>query len=470
MSIADVQKLAQENDVKFVDIMFGDVFGTLQHVTFPANVLENEDFFEDGVAFDGSSIRGWKSIDKSDMKIVPDPTSVFLDPFRDYPTVCMFGDVFEPRTGQRYERDARSIAWKVLQYLKETGIGDIAYFGAEPEFFVLDGVRYGSEPQQAFYSVESSESPYSAADDDGFNLGHKIKHKHGYFPTTPQDTLMDLRCEMMLNMEGMGIIPELHHHEVATFGQCEIGMQFDALIQAADNVHKLKHAVKNTAFQHGKTATFMPKPVFGDNGSGMHCHTSIWKDGKNMFAGDGYGNMSQTAIYAIGGILRHGRAIQAFTNPSANSYRRLVPGYEAPVNLAYSATNRSATIRIPHVNGDAARRFEFRCPDASGSPYLAFSAILMAMIDGIKNQIDPGQPMDKNIYDLPPEELAEIPSTCGSLEEALNELENDSDWLTAGDVFDKDFVDTYIDYKRETEVLPLKLRPNPYEFHLYYDC
>jgi glutamine synthetase len=469
MSVENVLQMMKDNKIEFVDLMFGDLFGTLQHLTFPAHAV-NEDFFEDGAAFDGSSIRGWKSIDKSDMQIIPDATTAFIDPFRDRPTLCMFVDIFEPRTGQRYERCPRSIAWKALQYVKELGLGDMVYFGPEPEFFVFDGIRYSSNPNQAFYEVISGEGPWSAAEDDGLNLGHKIKHKGGYFPATPTDTLMDLRCEIVTNLMRMGVHVDLHHHEVGTAGQCEIGTKFGTIISAADQVHKLKYAVKNTAFQHGKTATFMPKPIFGDNGSGMHCHSSIWKEGTNLFAGDGYGKMSQTALYAIGGILKHGRSIQAITNPTVNSYRRLIPGFEAPVNLAYSATNRSATIRIPHVNSDAARRFEFRCPDSSGSPYLAFSAMLMAMVDGIQNQIDPGQSLDKNIYDLPPEELAGIPSTCKTLDEAIGELEADSDWLTAGDVIPMDLLETYIDYKKEEEIVPVAMRPNPYEFHLYYDA
>jgi len=301
------------------------------------------------------------------------------------------------------------------------------------------------------------------------NLGHKIRHKHGYFPATPQDTLMDIRSEITTNMQTMGLEVDLHHHEVASAGQCEIGIKFGTAVTAGDIVHKYKYAVKNTSFQHGKTATFMPKPMFFDNGSGMHCHTSLWKGSKNIFAGNVYSKLSQEALWAIGGILKHGKSIQAFTNPSVNSYRRLVPGYEAPVNLAYSANNRSASIRIPFVQGDKARRFEFRCPDASGSPYLVTAAMCMAMIDGIKNQIDPGKPMDKNIYDLPPEELATIPSTCKSLEEAILEMESDKAWLTAGDVFSEDMIEAYVAYKREAEVEPMKLRPNPYEFYLYYD-
>lgn len=466
---ADIIKMITDNDIKFVDVQFGDLFGTLHHFTIPA-VSIDEDALEDGFPFDGSSIRAWKSIDKSDMLLKPDLDSAYIDPFREHATLCLIGDVLEPRTGEFYDRCPRSIVKKALNYLKSTGIGDIAYAGAEPEFFIFDGIRYDSTPGASFYELDSVEAIWTSGRDDGYNLGHKIKNKGGYFPVSPADTLVDIRNEIALHMMSMGLEVEVSHHEVATAGQCEMGMKFGTVVTGGDNVHKLKYAVKNTAYQHGKTATFMPKPIFGDNGSGMHVHTSIWKDGKNLFAGDGYAKLSQEALYAIGGVLKHGRAIQAFTNPSANSYRRLVPGYEAPVNLAYSATNRSASVRIPYAASDAGRRFEFRCPDSAGSPYLAFGALLMAMIDGIKNQIDPGEAMDKNIYDLPPEELATIPSTCRTLEEALDELEGDQDWLTAGDVFMPDMLEAYIDYKREEEVEPLKLRPNPYEFSLYYDA
>ncbi len=469
MSVEKALQLAKDHGAKYVDIMFGDIFGTLQHFTIVARRLEAS-IFEDGLPFDGSSIRGWQGIEKSDMLIKPDPATVFIDPFREQPTICFFGDIFDPRTGQRYSRDARSIARKAQDYLKAAGIGDTIYFGPEPEFFIFDSIRYQSAPQGSFYHLDSVEAPWNMGVDDGVNLGHKIRVKQGYYPATPQDTLMDLRSEITTNMQTMGMEVDLHHHEVASPGQCEIGIKFGTAITAGDLVHLYKYAVKNTCYQHGKTATFMPKPMFGDNGSGMHCHTSIWKDGKNLFAGNAYAKLSQQAIWAIGGILKHGRSIQAFTNPSVNSYRRLVPHYEAPVNLAYSASNRSASVRIPHVNGDKARRFEFRCPDASGSPYLVTAAITMAMIDGIKNQIDPGKPMDKNIYDLPPEELATIPGTCDSLGQAIDEMLADKAWLTAGDVFTEDFIDTYVAYKREQEVEPMKLRPNPYEFYLYYDA
>jgi len=469
MSVDNVMQLIKDKDVQFLDLQFGDLFGTLQHFTIPVSALD-PDALEEGVPFDGSSIRAWKSIEKSDMLLQPDPETAYLDPFREQTTLCLIGNILEPRTGQLYDRCPRSIAKKAIAHLQSAGIGDIAYFGAEPEFFIFDGLRYESQNHGSFYEIDSVEAIWNSGRDDGFNLAHKVRHKGGYFPTSPQDTLMDLRSEIATHMITMGIEVEVHHHEVATAGQCEINMKFGTIFSGADNVHKLKFAAKNAAFQHGKVATFMPKPIFGDNGSGMHIHSSIWKDKKNLFAGDGYGKLSQEALWAIGGILKHGRSIQAFTNPTANSYRRLVPGYEAPVNLAYSATNRSASVRIPYTSSDKGRRFEFRCPDSSGSPYLAFSAMLMAMIDGIQNQIDPGEPMDKNIYDLPPEELAGIPSTCRNLEEALDELEGDSDYLTAGDVFSEDMLSAYVGYKRDEEIEPLKLAPHPHEFFLYSDC
>lgn len=467
MNAKDVIKLAEENGVKFVDLCFGDMFGSLQHFTVPAQRL-NEELFEVGLAFDGSSIRGWKSIDKSDMIMMPDPSSAFLDPFREIPTLTLFCKIVDPSNNQNYNRDPRSIAENALNYLKGTGIGDMAFFGPEPEYFVFDSVAFDSKPQQSFYSIESEEGAWTTGAEGG--MGRPIKFKGGYAPAAPTDTFFDYRNEVCTHLMTMGVEVEIHHHEVATAGQLEIGCKFGNILSAGDQVYKLKYAVKNTAAAYGKTATFMPKPLFGDNGSGMHVHTSIWKNGKNTFAGDAYANLSQEALWAIGGILKHARALQAFINPSLNSYRRLVPGYEAPVNLAYSATNRSASIRIPHVSGEKARRFEFRCPDSAGSPYLVYAAMLMAMVDGIKNQIDPGSPMDKNIYDLPAEELAQIPSTCATLEEALAELEADTEFLTQGGVFAPDMLAAYIDYKRTEEVNPSKLRPNPLEFALYYDC
>jgi glutamine synthetase len=463
-SAADAIKLAKDNGVQFVDLLFGDMFGSLQHFTFPVSRLD-ESMFKNGMAFDGSSIKGWKGIEASDMIMKPDPSTAFIDPFTQVPTMGVFCDIIEPRTGQPYNRDPRGIAQKALAYLKSTGLGDMAFMGPEPEFFIFDSVTYGSDFRQSHLQIETAEGPWTSNLQG--SLAHKVTWKTGYAPAAPQDTLMNIRSEIVQNLIKMGLTPEIHHHEVAT-AQCEIGVQFGTIITAGDQVHKLKYAVKNTAAKYGKTATFMPKPMWGDNGSGMHVHTSIWKEGKNQFAGDGYANLSKQAMWAIGGIIKHGKSIQAFSNSSLNSYRRLVPGYEAPVNLAYSATNRSCSIRIPYVQGDKARRFEFRCPDSSGSPYLTFAAMLMAMVDGIKKQIDPGTPSDKNIYELPPEELKNIPSTCASLTEAISELEKDKEWLTAGDVFDEDMIDAYIGIKKTTEIEPNKLRPTALEFELYY--
>ncbi len=468
MPAENILSLIKEHNVRFVDMQFGDMFGTLHHFGLPVEGIDAE-LLEEGVPFDGSSIRAWKSIDQSDMVLKPDLESAFIDPFREHATLSIVGHILEPRTGELYDRCPRSIAKKAVDHLQALGIGDKAFFGPEPEFFIFDGIRYASEPSSSFYEILSNEGIWTSGDDAPTNLGHKIRHKGGYFPVSPADTLVDIRNEIATHMMKMGMDVEVHHHEVATAGQCEIGMRFADIFTAGDNVLKLKYAVKNTAFQHGKTATFMPKPIFGDNGSGMHVHASIWKEGVNIFAGDDYARLSKTALHAIGGILAHGRSIQAFTNASQNSYRRLVPGFEAPVNLAYSATNRSASVRIPYSPSDKGRRFEFRCPDATGNPHLGFAAILMAMIDGITKEIDPGEAMDKNIYDLPPEELAEIPCTCRTLEEALDALEADSDWLTAGDVFSEEMIDAYLGFKRIEEVEPLKLRPDPYEFYLYYD-
>jgi glutamine synthetase len=460
--------MIKEQNIQYIDLQFGDMFGTLHHTTYVAKHFDEEKI-DKGIPFDGSSIRAWKSIDKSDMMFKPDPDSAFVDPFRAEPTLVMFGDVYS-LDGTRYDRAPRNIVAKALEYMKSLGIGDQAFFGPEPEFFIFDDVQYQSEPNCAMYSFDSVEAPWNMASHEGPNLGHKIRHKAGYFPVTPQDTLMDLRSEIVTNMQKMNMVVDLHHHEVATAGQCEIGIRYGTAITAGDITHMYKYAVKNTCFKNGKTATFMPKPMFKDNGSGMHSHVSIWKGSKNGFVGNEYGGLSKEALYAIGGLLKHGRAIQAFTNPSLNSYRRLVPGYEAPVRLAYSATNRSAAIRIPHVTGEKAKRFEFRCPDASGSPYLVYAAMLMAMIDGITKKIDPGPAMDKNIYELPPEEAKNIPMTCGTLDEAIAEFDKDRSWLTAGGAFSNDMIDAYLDYKKAEEIEPAKLRPNPWEFVCYYDC
>ena len=466
MTVKAILELIKKEDIEYLDLQFGDMFGMLQHITFVASTID-EDLLTEGMPLDGSSIRAWKSIDKSDMVFIPDLNSAFVDPFRERSTLVLFGDIYEPRTGERYERAPRNITFRASEYMKSLGLGDEIFFGAEPEFFIFDSVRIQNSSNLSFFEVETAEGPWTSGK-EGVNLGHKIRHKMGYFPATPQDTHMDLRNDIVANMQEMGITVFLHHHEVAT-AQGEIGIKFDNITAAGDLVHKYKYAVKNTAYAYGKTATFMPKPMFGDNGSGMHVHTSIWKNGKNMFAGDGYANLSEMALYAIGGLLKHGRAIQAFTNPTGNSYKRLVPGYEAPVKLAYSATNRSAAVRIPHVTNEKARRFEFRCGDASGSPYLSFAAMTMAMIDGIKNKIDPGSALDKNIYDLPAEEALSIPSTCATQEEALNEMLADKDWLMAGDVFDEDFIAAYANYRLTEEVEIQKLQPTPVEFELYYD-
>lgn len=466
MTPADVIKLAQENNVKFIDLVFGDMFGALQRWTLPATDI-TETLFEEGAPFDGSSIRGWKSIDKSDMLMMPDPTSAFIDPFRVHTTLTVFCSILEPRTGELYERDARSIAEKAVKYLKSTGIGDTAFFGPEPEFFIFDSISFSSEPSSAFYAIDSEEGWWTSGEEGG--NGRVIQHGAGYSPASPVDTQADLRNEISLNLHAMGVVTEVHHHEVAV-GQSEIGTRFAEIVHAGDQVHKLKYAVKNTAAKYGKTATFMPKPLFGDNGSGMHVHHSIFKDGENIFSGDLYADLSQEALWAIGGVLKNAQAIQGFSNASENSYRRLVPGYEAPTKLAYSATNRSASIRIPYVANPKGRRFEVRFPDSSGSAYLTFAAIMMASLEGIKNQIDPGAPADKNIYDLPAEELASIPSAAESLEGALAALDEGKDFLTAGGVFDEGMIQAYIEYKTENEVMLLKLRPNPVEFQLYFDA
>ncbi|BBM88389.1 glutamine synthetase [Spirochaetota bacterium] len=451
--------------VQFVNLQFSDLFGTVHQVSIPASSV-TKDTLAEGIPFDGSSIRAWQSIEKSDMILKPDLESAFSDPFRQQKTLCFFSNIFDPRTGQRYERDPRSILLNALDYLKSTGIGTLAYIGAEPEFFVFDGIRYNSEKHFSCYEIASREGPWSSMDED--SLGHKIEHKSGYLPLPPMDTLIDLRAEVCSHLQTMNVTPEIHHHEVASGGQSEIGTRFNTALITGDNINKLKYAVKNTAAQHGKSATFMPKPIFEDNGSGMHVHISLWKDNVNIFHGDKYSSLSETALYAIGGILRHGKAIQIFTNPTINSYRRLLPGYEAPVKLAYSATNRSAAIRIPYSSDSKSRRIEFRCPDASGSTYLTFAAIIMAAIDGIKNRIDPGQPIDKNLYNLPPEELQKLQSTSHDLSEAITAFYNDQEWLKAGSVFTDTMLNAYIAYKQEFEIEPIKLRPNPYEFSLYY--
>lgn len=469
MTPADVLALMKKEDVKIVDLRFMDFPGMHQHFSVPSAHID-EDSFTEGVGFDGSSIRGWQSINESDMIVKPQPQTAFIDPFREIKTLVMVCNIGDPITGEDYTRDPRNIARKAENYLKSSGIGDVAYFGPEAEFFILDDVRYDQNAREGYYHVDSIEGTWNSGREENPNLGHKPRYKEGYFPVPPSDSLQDIRSEMVLFMEQVGLNVEAHHHEVATGGQCEIDLRFAPLVEMADNMTKYKYVVKNTAHKNGKTATFMPKVVFSDNGSGMHTHMSIWKGGKNQFFGDGYAGLSQTALYAIGGLLKHARAILAFTNPTTNSYKRLVPGYEAPVNLAYSRRNRSAAVRIPmYSNSEKAKRFEFRCPDPSSNPYLGFAAMLMAAIDGIQNKIDPGQPLDRNIYDLTPEEAAGVPTTPGSLEESLDALEADHEFLLRGDVFTKDVIETWIDYKREEEVKALSLRPHPYEFVMYYD-
>jgi glutamine synthetase len=472
MKPAEVIKFAQENDVKLVDIKFVDLLGTWQHFSVPVTEIE-EATFEDGLGFDGSSIRGWQAINNSDMLIVPDARSAVLDPFlsRQIPTLSLIADITDPITKEPYGRDPRYIARNVETYLKSTGIGDTIYFGPEPEFFIFDDVRFDSSANESFYSLDSSEGAWNSGSDMSPNLGYRPRHKGGYFPVAPVDSVHPLRIEMMEVMQQVGIYVEREHHEVATAGQCEIDIRYSELTRCADQVMWLKHIVKNVCARHSKTATFMPKPVFGDNGSGMHCHQSIWKDGKPLFAGDEYAGMSKMALHYIGGILKHARALCAFTNPGTNSYKRLVPGYEAPVNLAYSSRNRSAAIRIPMYSpSPKAKRIEVRFPDPSANPYLAFSAMAMAGIDGILNKIDPGDPLDKDIYGMSPEELADVPSAPGSLEGALSALAEDHDFLLRGDVFSKDLVETWIEWKRSNDIDSLRLRPHPHEFALYYDC
>lgn len=446
------------------------MLGTWQHCTYASSLID-EDTFTTGMPFDGSSIRGWKAINESDMLKCADPATAWIDPFMSTPTLSMICTIKDPRTGNLYGRCPRAIAQRALDYLYSTGIGDVAFFGPEAEFFVFDDVRFDQKEYESFYHVDSSEGRWnSGKKEEGGNLGYKPRYKEGYFPVPPIDSLQDIRTEMLLTMGKLGVPIEKHHHEVATGGQNELGIRFEKLIQAADNLMTYKYVVKNVARKWGKTATFMPKPLFNDNGSGMHTHQSLWKDGQPLFAGDKYAGLSQLALWYIGGLLKHAPAVLAFTNPTTNSYKRLVPGFEAPVNLAYSQGNRSASIRIPITGANPkAKRLEFRCPDAMSNPYLAFSAMLMAGLDGIKNQIDPGEPLDRNIYELTPEELAKVPSTPGSLEDALAALEKDHDFLLAGGVFSEDFIENWIAWKLDNEVNPMRLRPHPYEFALYYD-
>ncbi len=459
--------LIKDNEVKWVDLRFTDTKGKEQHVTIPATEVDG-DFFQDGKMFDGSSIAGWKGINESDMILMPDDATATMDPFTEEATLIITCNIVEPSTMQGYDRDPRSIAQRAEEYLKSTGIADTVLFGPEPEFFIFDSVRWSVGMEGASYSIHSEEAAWVSNDEfDRNNIGHRPGVKGGYFPVPPVDSLHDLRAAMCNAMEAMGLVIEVHHHEVGTAGQCEIGVGANTLTLKADEVQKLKYCVHNVAHAYGKTATFMPKPVVGDNGSGMHCHQSLAKDGKNIFAGDAYAGLSEECLYYIGGIIKHARALNAFTNPSTNSYKRLVPGFEAPVMLAYSARNRSASIRIPFVNSPKARRLEARFPDPAANPYLAFSALLMAGLDGIQNKIHPGDAMDKDLYDLPAEEAAEIPTVAHSLEQALECLEADYEFLTKGDVFTKDMIDAYIDLKRN-DIERLNMTTHPVEFEMYY--
>ncbi|MBA4251896.1 MAG: type I glutamate--ammonia ligase [Chlorobiaceae bacterium] len=469
-AIDKILKFVKENKILFIDLKFMDFPGQWQHFTVPSTHF-NANSFVDGYGFDGSSIRGWKPINESDMLIIPDPNTMFVDPFIEAPTISLTCDVYEPSTREKYSRCPRNIANKAESYLLSTGIADEVFFGPEAEFFIFDDVRFESTPNSSFYYVDSIEGRWNSARDENPNLGYKPRYKEGYFPVPPTDALMDLRNEMVINLMNCGIDVEAQHHEVASGGQCEIDLKFAPLVKAADQLLMFKYIVKNTAKKNGKSVTYMPKPIFGDNGSGMHVHTSLWKKGKPLFYGNGYAGLSDLALYFIGGLLKHAPSLLALTNPTTNSYKRLVPGFEAPVNLAYSQRNRSAAIRIPmYSNSPKSKRVEFRCPDASGNPYLGFSAILMAGLDGIINRIDPGEPLDKDIYDLAPEELKNVPSTPGSLDEALKALENDHAYLLKGDVFTEDVIETWIAYKRDKEVKPMALQPHPFEFGLYYDC
>ena len=461
-------EMIKEHDVKYVDYRFTDPRGKWQHLAMHVSAVD-EDALTEGIMFDGSSIAGWKAINESDMTLVPDLSTAVMDPFAAQPLLIVFCDIAEPSTGQPYERDPRSTARKAEAYLKSTGIGDTAVVGPEAEFFVFDDVRFKVEMNDCFFRFSSDEGPYMSGEhfEEG-NVGHRPALKGGYFPVPPVDSASDLRAEMVTVMAEMGLIVEKHHHEVAP-SQHELGIKFDTLVRTADNMQIYKYVVQNVAHTYGKTATFMPKPVFGDNGSGMHTHQSIWKGGKPVFAGDGYAGLSETALYYIGGIIKHARALNAFTNPATNSYKRLVPGYEAPVLLAYSGRNRSASCRIPYGAGPKAKRVEVRFPDPTANPYLAFSAMLMAGIDGIKNKIHPGDPMDKNLYDLPPEELRDVPTVCGSLRQAADSLAEDSEFLLAGDVFTKDQIGAYLELKWE-EILRYETAPHPIEFQMYYSA
>ncbi len=465
----EVLEYAKENGAVMVDLRFIDLPGVWQHTSVPIHRLE-ESSFEEGFGFDGSSIRGYQPINASDMLIVPDASSAKMDPFTQRPTLVLICDIVDPITKEPYPRDPRFIAKKAEAYVRQTGLADTAFFGPEAEFFIFDDIRYGSEPSGAFYAIDSVEGAWNTASDEGPNLGYKVRHKGGYFPVMPTDTLMDIRTEICEILLELGYDVEVSHHEVATAGQCEIDMKYDSLTVCADQLMWFKYVVKNVARRHGKTATFMPKPMYGDNGSGMHTHMSLWKEGKPLFAGDGYAGFSEMGLHYIAGVLKHAPSLCALTNPTLNSYRRLVPGYEAPVNLAYSSRNRSAAVRIPMYSpSPAARRMEARFPDSSGNPYLAFAAMLMAGLDGIQRKLEPGDPLDKDIYSLSPEELKDVPTVPYTLDHSVDSLERDHEYMLQGDVFTKDIIHEWITLKREHEIAPSRLRPTPLEFELYYD-
>ncbi len=472
MNAKNIISYATDQEARFVSVRFTDLVGAWNHLTFPIDQL-TEDTFEDGFGFDGSSLRGWAAINESDMLLIPDPARCWVDPFAEETTICLIANVVDPITKEGYGLDPRSVASRAESYLRFTGIADTVFVGPEAEFFVFDNVSYHNHQHSAGYTIDSEEGHWNSGrkgDEFSPNLGYHIRAKEGYVPAGPADSLIDLRNTMSMILADVGIHVECHHHEVATAGQCEIDFQYSNLLNTADNLMLFKYIVKNTAYAHGKTATFMPKPLFGDNGSGMHCHSSLWKDDQPLFGGDEYAGLSELAKFYIGGLLKHARSIIAFAAPTTNSYKRLVPGFEAPVNLAYSARNRSAAVRIPMFSSSPkAKRVEFRPPDPSCNPYLTFSALLMAGLDGIENQIDPGEPLDKDIYDLSPEELKDVPSLPGSLEEALNELERDHEYLLKGDVFTTELIERWIHYKRKNEVDALRLRPHPLEFSMYYD-
>ncbi|HVM11567.1 MAG TPA: type I glutamate--ammonia ligase [Actinomycetota bacterium] len=467
----DVLSLAKDADAQVVDLRFCDLPGLMQHFSVPIAQLD-EDSFESGFGFDGSSIRGFQEIQESDMLLLPDPEGAYIDPFLKHPTLVLHCFVKDPITGEMYSRDPRGIARKAELYLQQTGIAETSYWGPECEFYIFDSIRFDQNEHEGYYHIDAIEGVWnSGAEEGGRNLGYKPRYKEGYFPLPPMDHYQDLRTEMSLNIEKLGMKVEVHHHEVGTAGQAEIDIRFDTLLKSADNVMKFKYAVKNTARQHGKTVTFMPKPIFQDNGSGMHSHQSLWNGDENLFWDEmGYAQISDACRWYIGGLLQHAPALLAFCAPTTNSYRRLVPGYEAPINLVYSQRNRSACVRIPvYYKTPAAKRLEFRSPDPSANPYLAFSAMLMAGLDGIRNKIEPPDPIDKDLYDLPPEEAVNVKQVPGSLEEVIDALEADHQFLLEGGVFTQDVIDTWIDYKRTREIDQMRLRPHPYEFHLYYD-